>query len=174
MRLPTIRRPAQWQAAIILAGTGLLAAACGSPASGSSRHAAASASAAAPSAGATAQSAARLCQDMGDLHMSVIALSHFSAGNMNVRQISTQLHRIKAELTAVASDEHGRFSGPASALENQVNSVQTAVKALRKDPASATAEHNAAAAFQSLTGMANGLLTAVKPSCPSGTASPGA
>jgi hypothetical protein len=166
----TVARPARWKAAAVALGAGLLVAACGSGGLyGGGGGSSGSTSAAASSPAASPTSA--LCQDAAALRASLNKLTHVNVGPGAGDEIKTDTADVKAKLTALTAQAHGKLQAQTSALKTALLKLQGAASTLASNP-SASAVSDVVAALREVTSAGSSLLAAVSKDCPSASASP--
>jgi hypothetical protein len=161
---------------LALAACGLaLLAGCGSGSAspGSSPSAAAPATSspapASPSAAASPSSSA-LCADAAALRASLDQLRHVNVQPGAVNEITSDLRNVRAALTTLVTNAHGRWQAQTSALSAALNTLGTAVSSLGASPGVSTVTGVVSALGQVNTAAQN-LLAAVNTDCPSASPS---
>jgi hypothetical protein len=163
----TVTRTTQLKLA--LAACGLALAGCTSagtsPASSPSAAAPATSSpAASPSASAT------LCADAEALRASLDQLRHVSVQPGAVSEITSDISNVRAALTTLVNNAHGRWQAQTSALSAALDKLRTAVSSLGASPGVSTVTGAVSAVGQVNTAAQN-LLAAVNTDCPSASPS---
>ncbi len=167
MRPGIVTGTARGRLALAACGLALLAG-CGSggASSGSSPSAAASAS---PSAAASPSSSA-LCADATALRASLDQLRHVNVQPGAVNEITSDLNNVRAALTTLVTNAHGRWQAQTSALSAALDTLKTAVSSLGASPGVSTVSGVVSALGQVNTAAQN-LLAAVNTDCPSASSS---
>jgi hypothetical protein len=173
MKLRIVTGTASRRLALAACGLALLAG-CGSGSTSSSSSPSAAASAPATSSSAAASpSGSALCADAAALRSSLDQLRHVSVQPGAVSQITANLNNVKAALTTLVTNAHGRFQAQTSALSAALDTLKTAVSSLGASPGVSTVSGVVSALGQVNTAAQN-LLAAVNTDCPSASSSPSA
>jgi hypothetical protein len=164
MKLPIVTWTAGRRLALAACGLALLAG-CGSGSTSSSSSPSATSSSAAASPSGSA-----LCADAAALRSSLDQLRHVSVQPGAVSQITANLNNVKAALTTLVTNAHGRFQAQTSALSAALDTLKTAVSSLGASPGVSTVSGVVSALGQVNTASQN-LLAAVNTDCPSASPS---
>ena len=164
---------ARWKLVLAVCGLALLAG-CGSgstsPATSPSAPASPSVPATSSSAAPSASSSSALCDDAAALRAALDQLRHINVQPGAVSEITSDVTNVKAALTTLVSNAHGRFQAQTSALSTALNSLSTAASSLRASPGVSTVSGVVSALGQVNTAGQH-LLAAVDTDCPSASPS---
>ena len=164
---------ARWKLALAVCGLALLAG-CGSgstsPATSPSAPASPSVPATSSSAAPSASSSSALCDDAAALRAALDQLRHINVQPGAVSEITSDVTNVKAALTTLVSNAHGRFQAQTSALSTALNTLSTAAGSLRASPGVSTVSGVVSALGQVNT-AGQKLLAAVNTDCPSASPS---
>ena len=164
---------ARWKLVLAVCGLALLAG-CGSgstsPATSPSAPASPSVPATSSSAAPSASSSSALCDDAAALRAALDQLRHINVQPGAVSEITSDVTNVKAALTTLVSNAHGRFQAQTSALSTALNTLSTAAGSLRASPGVSTVSGVVSALGQVNT-AGQKLLAAVNTDCPSASPS---
>lgn len=156
---------------LVLAAFGLaLLAGCGS---GSASPGGSPSAAPATSSSAASPSSSSLCADAAALRASLDQLRHVNVQPGAVSEITSDLNNVRAALTKLVNNAHGRWQAQTSALSAALDTLKTAVSSLGASPGVSTVSGVVSALGQVNTAAQN-LLAAVNTDCPSASSSPSA
>jgi hypothetical protein len=155
---------------LVLAACGLaLLAGCGSGSTSPASSPSAAPSATSSSATASPPSSA-LCADAAALRASLNQLRHISVEPGAVSEITSDLSNVRAALTTLVNNAHGRWQAQTSALSAALDKLRTAVSSLGASPGVSTVMGVVSALGQVNTAAQN-LLAAVNTDCPAASSS---
>jgi hypothetical protein len=160
---------ARWKLALAVCGLALLAG-CGSGSTSSATSPSAAASATPSSAAAAPSNSSALCADAAAVRASLDELRHINVQPGAVNEIISDVNSVKAALTTLVSNAHGRFQAQTSALSTALNTLSTAASSLRASPGVSTVSGVVSALGQVNTAGQH-LLAAVNTDCPSASPS---
>ena len=164
---------ARWKLVLAVCGLALLAG-CGSgstsPATSPSAPASPSVPATSSSAAPSASSSSALCDDAAALRAALDQLRHINVQPGAVSEITSDVTNVKAALTTLVSNAHGRFQAQTSALSTALNTLSTAAGSLRASPGVSSVSGVVSALGQVNT-AGQKLLAAVNTDCPSASPS---
>ena len=168
MNSETATRAARWKLVVTACGLALLAG-C---ASGSTSPGGTSSPAASPSSSSAAASPSSsiLCADVAALRASLDQLTHVTVQSGMGAEITSDIQSVKAALTKLVNDAHGRWQTQTSALSAALDQLKTAAQDLAASPGGSTVSAVAAALGQ-VKRAAQDLLAAAGTECPSASAS---
>jgi hypothetical protein len=153
-----------WLAALVC-GLALTLAAC------TARGTSAGSSTAPPSSGGAVSEAA-LCADVDALRASVDKLRNVTVQAGAADEIKADAGQVKANLSAFVTDAHGRWEVQVAQIQAALAALEAAVNGLAASPGTATLAATRAA-ISTLGAATRNLVSAVHPTCSSGTPSAG-
>jgi len=158
---------ARWKLVVTACGLALLA---GCASSSTSPGGTASAAPSSSSPAAASPSSSVLCADVTALRASLNQLTHVTVQAGVADEITSDLQNVKAALTKLVNDAHGRWQEQTSALSAALATLQTAVGSLRASPGVSSVSAVTAALGQ-VRKAAQDLLAAAGRECPSASPS---
>ena len=156
---------------LALAACGLaLLAGCGSGGATSGSSPSAAASATSPSSPASSPSSSALCDDVAALRASLDQLRYVNVQPGAVTEITSDLNNVRAALTTLVNNAHGRWQAQTSALSAALSTLKTAVSGLGASPGVSTIS-GVVSALGQVTTAGQSLLAAADKDCPSASPS---
>jgi len=168
MKPGIVTRTAYRKLALAACGLALLAG-CGSGGvtSGSSPSAAAPATS---SSSAASPSSSALCADVAAVRASLDQLRRVSVQPGAVTEITSDLNNVRAALTTLVNNAHGKWQAQTSALSAALTTLKTAVSSLGASPGVSTIS-GAVSALGQVATAGQSLLAAANKDCPSASPS---
>jgi len=166
MNSETATRAVAWWKLVVVTACGLaLLAGCASSSTspGGSSSAASSPAAASPSSSV-------LCADVAALRASLDQLTHVTVQSGMGAEITSDIQSVKAALTKLVNDAHGKWQTQTSALSAALGQLRTAAQNLTASPGASTVSAVAAALGQ-VKSAAQDLLATAGRDCPSASPS---
>ena len=111
-----------------------------------------------------------MCADVAAVRASLDQLRRVSVQPGAVTEITSDLNNVRAALTTLVTNAHGRWQAQTSALSAALNTLGTAVSSLGASPGVSTVSGVVSALGQVNTAAQN-LLAAVNTDCPSASPS---
>jgi hypothetical protein len=167
MNSVTVTRGARWKLVATACGLALLAG-CASGSTSPGGTSSASPSSSSPAAASPSSSV--LCADIAALRASLNQLTHVTVQAGAATEITSDLQSVKAALTKLVNDAHGRWQEQTSALSAALDQLKTAAQDLTASPGGSTVSAVAAALGQ-VRRAAQDLLAAAGTECPSASPS---
>ena len=167
MNSGTATQGARWKLVVTACGLALLA---GCASSSTSPGGTSSAAPSSSSPAAASPSSSVLCADIAALRASLNQLTHVTVQAGMADEIQSDLQNVKAALTKLVNDAHGRWQEQTSALSAALATLQTAVGSLRASPGVSSVSAVTAALGQ-VRKAAQDLLAAAGRECPSASPS---
>jgi hypothetical protein len=167
MNLRTVTRAAWWKLVVTGCGLALLA---GCTSSSTSPGGTSTAAPSSSSPAAASPSSSVLCADVAALRASLDQLTHVNVQAGAATEISSDIQNVKAALTKLVNDAHGRWQAQTSALSAALDQLKTAAQDLTASPSGSTVSAVAAALGQ-VKRAAQDLLAAAGRDCPSASPS---
>jgi hypothetical protein len=167
MNSGTATQGARWKLVVTACGLALLA---GCASSSTSPGGTSSAAPSSSSPAAASPSSSVLCADIAALRASLNQLTHVTVQAGMADEIKSDLQNVKAALTKLVSDAHGRWQEQTSALSAALATLQTAVGSLTASPGVSSVSAVTAALGQ-VRKAAQDLLAAAGTECPSASPS---
>ena len=161
---------ARWKLVVTACGLALLAGCASSSTSPGGTASAAPSSPSSSSPAAASPSSSVLCADVTALRASLNQLTHVTVQAGVADEITSDLQNVKAALTKLVNDAHGRWQEQTSALSAALATLQTAVGSLRASPGVSSVSAVTAALGQ-VRKAAQDLLAAAGRECPSASPS---
>jgi len=168
MNSGTATQGARWKLVVTACGLALLAG-CASSSTSPGGTSSAAPSSSSPAAAASPSSSV-LCADIAALRASLNQLTHVTVQAGMADEIQSDLQNVKAALTKLVNDAHGRWQEQTSALSAALATLQTAVGSLRASPGVSSVSAVTAALGQ-VRKAAQDLLAAAGRECPSASPS---
>ena len=168
MNSGTVTQGARWRLVVVTACGLALLAGCASSSTSPGGASSAAPSSSSPAAGSPSSSV--LCADIAALRASLNQLTHVTVQAGMADEIQSDLQNVKAALTKLVNDAHGRWQEQTSALSAALATLQTAVGSLRASPGVSSVSAVTAALGQ-VRKAAQDLLAAAGRECPSASPS---
>src|SRR5689334_19534851 len=168
MNSGTATQGARWKLVVTACGLALLAG-CASSSTSPGGTSSAAPSSSSPAAAASPSSSV-LCADIAALRASLNQLTHVTVQSGMGNEITSDIQNVKAALTKLVTDAHGRWQTQTSALSAALDQLKTAAQDLAASPSGSTVSAVAAALGQ-VKRAAQDLLAAAGTECPSASAS---
>ena len=165
-----VTRPARLKLGLAACGLALLA---GCTSGGTSPASSPSATAPATSSPAASPPSSALCADAAALRASLNQLRHVNVQPGAVSEITSNISNVRAALTTLVNNAHGRWQAQTSALSAALDKLRTAVSSLGASPGVSTVT-GAVSALGQVNTAAQNLLAAANTDCPSASSSPSA
>ena len=167
MNLRTVTGAARWKLAVTACGLALLAG-CTSASTSPGGTSTAAPSSSSPAAASPSSSV--LCADVAALRASLNQLVHVNVQPGAATEITSDIQNVKAALTKLVNDAHGKWQAQTSALSAALATLETAVGSLRASPGIGSVSAVTAAIGQ-VRKAAQDLLAAAGRDCPSASPS---
>jgi hypothetical protein len=168
MNSETATRAARWKLVVVTACGLALLAGCTSATTSPGGTSTATPSSSSPAAASPSSSI--LCADVAALRASLDQLTHVTVQSGMGAEITSDIQSVKAALTKLVSDAHGRWQTQTSALSAALDQLKTAAQDLAASPGGSTVSAVAAALGQ-VKRAAQDLLAAAGTQCPSASPS---
>ena len=111
-----------------------------------------------------------MCADVAALRASLDQLRHVNVQPGAVTEITSDLNNVRAALTTLVNNAHGRWQAQTSALSAALSTLKTAVSGLGASPGVSTIS-GVASALGQVTTAGQSLLAAADKDCPSASPS---